>query len=182
MNKRQAVRSAGRVGCFFARHSLATAAIVLAFCVLWTIAYLALLLWAMIADGGIGSPVVYPIGLLLAVAGGTALAIMLFLPCTALAEWIAKRRELPVLFQIPISTGLLAMVCAGIIGTGAVADSHVTLQSIIVGYGVLFFALLFPLGLYWWTSKCGPLLLALFEHFRKTFPAHLPPVTILPPQ
>lgn len=97
MSQVDAVKIAGRMVGFWARHLLAILVTVGAACVLWTVVYFVLLLWAMFLGGGIGSPAAYPIGLIFVAGAGAAIATALFLPATALAEWIAKGRKLSVL-------------------------------------------------------------------------------------
>lgn len=171
MNRREFIDQAGRTGFFFARHSLAIFVTAAVACVLWTILYGVLLVWAVLAGGGIGSPVAYPLGLLAVLVGSTALAVTLLFPCTALAEWIASRRGWPIFAQIPINAGILAGICAIVVGFAALTGSEVTLGMVIIGYGGLFSAGLLPLGLYWWTMQSGPLAISLFRFVRRRFHA-----------
>jgi len=166
MNGNQSIRTAGRIGAFFARHSLAVLVTVFVPCLLWTIAYFALLIWALFSSGGMGSPVVYPIGLLLILVGGTGVAIALFLPATALAEWIGRRHGLPVLAQIPISVAILALLCVAIAAIATATGTEPTFQGFSMGIGFLFLAHLLPLGIYWWVAQSGPLLLSLLQSLR----------------
>jgi hypothetical protein len=78
MNGSQTIRTAGRIGGFCARHFLALVVTVAAPCVLWTLAYFALLIWAAASDGGIGSPIAYPLMLFFIVVGATAVALTVF--------------------------------------------------------------------------------------------------------
>ena len=49
------IRTAAHIGGFCARHLLATLVMVLALCVLWTVTYFALLIWAAVSGGGLGA-------------------------------------------------------------------------------------------------------------------------------
>lgn len=166
VNGNEAIRTAGEIGIFFLRHAVATALMVLVLCLLWTFAYFALLIWAMVSGGGVGSPVVYPIGLLLCLIGGTAACFGIFFPCAAIAEWIAKRNGLPILFQIPISAAILAGGSLLIAGVIAAIDHQVTVGAAAASVGILFVTNLLPLGFYWWIAQSGPLLLSLYRKFR----------------
>ena len=97
MNGSLSIQGAAQVGGFFGRHSVALLVTVAVACVLWTVTYFALLLWAAFTGGGLGSPASYPLGLLFVILAGTLASVTLFLPATALAEWFAHRRRLPIL-------------------------------------------------------------------------------------
>ena len=166
MKGSEAIQTAGRIGSFCARHCLALAVTVTAACVVWTVAYLALLVWAVFTNGGIGGPLAYPAGLLFFFLFTTASSLILLLPATALAEWFACRRGLPVLAQIPISVAALALLCLAAVAILSAIGSQFTLHGVTIGFGILFLALLLPLGLYWWAAQSIPLLLSLLQHLR----------------
>ena len=159
----QAIQRAGRIGGFCARHFLALLVTVAAACALWTITYFALLLWAAFADGGLGSPASYPLGLIFVLIAGTLVSITLFLPSTALAEWFAQRRGLPILAQIPISVGVFAFLCFASVCLAAAVSPQRSLRGVAIGFGVLFLVHLVPLGIYWWAAQSGPLLLSVLQ-------------------
>ncbi len=167
MHREHAIRTAACIGGFCARHLLATLVVVLVLCVLWTVTYFALLIWAAVSGGGLGSPASYPLGLLLSLVGGTVFSLTLFLPATALAEWIAKRRGLPILAQIPISIAILAALCLLVVGSAMAAGVQASFRSGAAGFAVLFLAHLLPLGLYWWVAQSGPLLVSLYRQLCK---------------
>jgi hypothetical protein len=167
MEREHAIRTATRIGGFCARHLLATLVTVMVLCVLWTVTYFALLLWAAISGGGLGSPAGYPLGLLLALVGGTVVSLTLFLPATALGEWIAKRRGLPILAQIPISIAILAALCLLVVGSALAAGIQPSFRAGAACFAVLFLTHLLPLGLYWWVAHSGPLLVSLFKQLCK---------------
>lgn len=159
MNGNKLVQNAGRIGSFCARHFLALTVTVAAACVIWTITYFALLLWAVLAGGGIGGPLAYPAGLLFFIVATTAACLILLFPATALAEWFAHRCGFPIVAQIPFSVAALALLCL----VASAVGSQPTLQGVSVGFGVLFLTLLMPLGLYWWAAQSVPLLLSLIQ-------------------
>ncbi len=166
MNRSQVIQAAGRIGSFCARHFLALAVTVAAACMVWTITYFALLLWAMLTGGGIGGPLAYPAGLLFFFVATTAASLLLLLPSTALAEWFTRRRGFPILVQIPISVAALAMLCLAVVGIASALGSQLTFRGLSVGSGILFLSLLVPLGLYWWAAQSIPLLLSLIQRLR----------------
>jgi hypothetical protein len=166
MNPRSLER-AGRIGGFCARHLFALGVAMLAACAAWTVTYFALLLWAVLTGGGLGGPLAYPAGLLFALVAMAAAGLVLLLPATALAEWVARRRGFPVLAQIPVSVGILALLCLAVVGLVSAGGFQPTLRGASIGFGTLFLALLLPLGLYWWTAQSIPLLASLLA---RTFP------------
>lgn len=172
MHRGHAIRTTTRIGGFCARHLLATLVMVSTLCVLWTVTYFALLIWAAVSGGGLGSLASYPLGLLLALVGGTVVSLTLFLPATALAEWIAKRRGLPILAQIPISIAILAALCLLVVGIVIAAGMQATFRGIASGFTLLFLAHLPPLGLYWWVAQSGPLLVSFYKRLRKPAEDH----------
>lgn len=163
MNGSQAIQTAGRIGSFCARHFLALVLTVVAACVIWTVAYAALLLWAVFTGGGGGGPLAYPAGLLFSFVATTTACLALLFPSTALAEWFARRCGFPVLAQIPVSVVALALLCLAVVGIASAIGSQPTLRGVSVGFGVLFLSLLVPLGLYWWAAQSGPILLSLLR-------------------
>lgn len=168
MNRSQAIQTAVGITGFCARHILALVVTVAVPCVLWTVTYFALLLWAVFTGGGIGGPLAYPAGLLFFFIAAIVASLLLLFPATALAEWFTKRRGLPILVQIPISVGILALLCMLLVAVAASVGAPPSFQGVSVGFGVLFIAHLLPLGLYWWTAQSGPLLLSLFQKFTKS--------------
>ncbi|MEO7268252.1 MAG: hypothetical protein ABIW49_03495 [Knoellia sp.] len=142
---------AARMGSFGARHVFALASTVAACCLAWTLAYGALLLWTVVTDGGVGGPLVHPAGLLFTFVAASFVGLALSLPSTVGSEWIARRGGWPVLVQIPLSVVGLALLCLGVVVLGDVP----------LGFGLLFLALLVPLGIYWWSAQSGPLLLSM---------------------
>lgn len=166
MNGSQTIQTAGRIGSFCARHFIALAVTVAAACVVWTVTYFALLLWAMFTDSGIGGPLAYPAGLLFFFVATTAVSLILLFPSTALAEWFARRRGFPILAQIPVSVVVIALLCLATVGVASAVGSQPTFHGVSVGFGVLFLASLVPLGLYWWAAQSVPLLLSLVHRLR----------------
>lgn len=166
MRAHQHIRTAGRLGVFCARHCLAVAVTVAAACVVWSVAYIALLLWALLTDSGVGGPLAYPAGLLFVFLATTTASCILFFPCTALAEWFVRRRGLPMIVQIPFSVVLLALCCLIAAGIASTIGSHPAFGGSLIVFGMLFLSLLVPFGLYWWVAQSLPLFLSLIQRLR----------------
>lgn len=151
----------GRLGSGLARHSLALIVTVVAACIVWTLTYFALLAGAVVSDGGVGGPLAYPAGLLFALVATSMASLALLLPSTVGGEWVARRRGWPVLVQIPLSVACLGGLCFAVVALVSAIGSRLTLNDVSAGFGVLFLALLVPLGVYWWAAQSGPLLLSI---------------------
>ena len=149
------IRMASRVGFFCARHFLALLLTVLAGCLLWTATYFALLLWAAFTGSGLGGPLAYPAGVFFFLVAGAATGLVFLFPATVFAEWLTRRLRLPILIQIPLSVGFLALLY------WAAGGFHLS-----VVFGVLFLSLLLPLGLYWWVAQSAPLAGSLLRLLR----------------
>jgi len=162
MKAGQALKTAGYLSAFLIRHLVATAVIVVTPCVVWTVCYFALLIWAIIVDGGVGSPLVYPLGLVFFATAGTLMSLLLFLPATA--EWLARWLNLPVLVQIPLSVAVLAALCF----VTVLVMSERTFQGLSFNFALLYVLMLLPMGLYWWVALSGPLLVALLSRINLT--------------
>jgi hypothetical protein len=166
-SKPQTARAAN-LAFFILRHAIASFATIVAACLLWTVAYFALLLWAVAANAGLGGPLAYP-GMLLVVAVAAIFAsTLLFFPATALAEWVCSRARWPVLAQIPVTVGMLAMLCITMAAIfPALRGQPISADAVITG-GAWFFGLsLLPIGIYWWIAQAGPLLRGAARHIPR---------------
>jgi hypothetical protein len=159
-------RKAARIVSFSAQHLLALSVTVAAACAAWTILYFALLLWALLTNGGIGSPLAYPAGLLFVALATAVTSFVLLLPSTALAAWIAHRSRLPIFAQIPLSVGALALLSKIAVGIASRMGAMPALNGTPISFGVLFLVLLLPLGVYWFAMQSVPLLLSLLRRLR----------------
>jgi hypothetical protein len=110
-------RAAAGIVSLAIRHGVASVATIVAACAIWTVGYGALVLLAILSNGGLGGPLAYPVGLLLVAVAAGAACFLLFFPATASAELICRSRALSTLTQIPVSVAVLAALCvaAGII-------------------------------------------------------------------
>lgn len=171
MNGSKTIQTAVRLGAFWARHSVAMIVVVAFACLFWTATYFALLLWAMFAGDGIGGPLVYPVGLLFFLVASTVTSLVLLLPSTALAEWLARHRCWPILAQIPVSVVILSFLCLAVVGIGGATGSHPTIRGASMGFGILLVIHLVPLGIYWWVAQSVPLILSFLRRLLSAFRA-----------
>lgn len=149
------------------RHGVASLATIVAACVIWTVTYVALLLWAMVSDGGLGGPLAYPAGLVFVALAASVACLLLFFPATASAEWICQSRRLPVLAQIPVSVAVLAALCLAVGILAGTSTAAVPFGKSAGGFSGWLFALsLLPVGFYWWVAQAAPLLRSAVSHLR----------------
>jgi hypothetical protein len=99
------------------RHFFAWVATTVAWLLLWTVGYLLLLVWAMITNEGIGSPAVWPLGLIMIFLIHTGATLVIFLPVSLFSELICVRKKLPkVRAGLAITFGLFLLFNALISG------------------------------------------------------------------
>ena len=146
------MRTLANIASFAARQAFAVAVVILVGCVFWTVAYFSLLLWAMVAGGGVGSPIVYPLGLLGILCGATVASLLLFLPATLAAEVLCRWRSWPTLVGIPFSFAVFCVLSLVWSSVAHLSRQFVepSLWSLALG---LIVTLSVPLGLYWWAAE-----------------------------
>jgi len=144
---------------FVVKHTVASAIVTAAVLAFTVISYFALLLWAAFAGGGLGSPVVLPIFLLLALAGSVSCALIVFLPISLVAEYICIQRMRWGRFaEIPVSIVLLSLVVLITSSTVSLFNGWALWTALAVG-AICLAVLLAPLGVYWWCLQSTDLLL-----------------------
>jgi hypothetical protein len=151
---------------FATRHLLFVVFAMLAGWVLWTVAYVVLLLVAVIANQGLGGPLAYPAGLI-AVAGSCVfLGWGIFTPASALGSIFCRLFKLPLLSAIPVvfvSAFLISYLFywgfVELLTTGSMPSALEFLKNFTIFLSV-------PLGAYWWLTE-GPG--ALFDGFHRWF-------------
>ena len=142
----------GQGSSFVLRHGFAIAVMVITACALWTLCYLALLLWAIITNEGLGGPLAYPAGLLAFFLLSLAMSVCLYFPATAIAAGLAKKFQRSFVWQIAICIGIFALlhvIAVLVIGEDL---SHAPGERWGL-YSALFCLNLIPLGLYWWCAQ-----------------------------
>ncbi len=143
------VRKFLRGSGFLIRHGIASVLTIAIPCLLWIVVYFACLLWAILWNEPLGGPLALPAGILFFFVTFVIAVTTALFPSVALAEWIGRKRDWPILAQIPLSITLMAAI-AGVFSL--FSNVEVALAG--------FLLLLIPLGIYWWIAQSGPLLLS----------------------
>ncbi len=172
MTETNHLRTAMTAAGFLARHTLALALMVAVPCLLWTVAYAAMLLQAMITNGDPGGRLLYPSGLLMIFTGVLGFGLCVCFPITAVAEWVSHRRGWPLMLQYPVSLAMLLLMMGG---TGIVmalqpdAPWHIFPATV----GVGFLVTVAPFTIYWGLAQSFPIMCAAFRWLRRSL--KLPP-------
>lgn len=163
-----------KAATFLLKHSIAAATVILGSFGLVALVYSALLLWAVLTNGGLGGPLAFPgMVLLVFVAAAASVTIILF-PVTAVAEALRRTGSLNRFLEIPIATTLLiAYVAAGLTAIAFFRDGSVA--GMIRGAIVFVVIQLVLLGVYWWalqaTDAVASFALAAWRRFTRSRPA-----------
>lgn len=142
---------------FFLRHALAIVCTVLGSAILWTLLYVGLLVWALVGNEPVGSPLSYPGVLAVIFVACLVTAPTVLLPVVAITEWIAERREMSLWMQIPLSLVGLALMCLVVIGLASRIFEGMRPMDFFEYSFHLWLSLLIPLGVYWWSAHSLPL-------------------------
>lgn len=159
------LRLSGRCASAVLRHAVATGILVVAAVVVWTVAYVGLMLWAMVVDGDLGGPLAYPAGLVVLMSLSLATSVCCFLPATLTAELYCRWRSLSTLWGIPLSFGLMWMVTC--LWTWITYDwATGGLQQGLRYASILSLVLAGPLGFYWWIAQWPHVLSDMIKRIR----------------
>jgi hypothetical protein len=134
---------------FWIRHLIATVLTVTVPCALFIIAGLVLLLFG----GGGGSPLFLPGGFVLVVVWATSICVLVFFPCTVVAEWLTRRRRGGAMCELLISYGLLLCVSFPASLAFVEVGEHSILNRCLLGTSYFFGVHLIPLTFYWFITK-----------------------------
>lgn len=148
------------VALFLARHGIVGVLVMVALCLLWTLVYVALLVVAVVTNSGLGSPVLWPIGIVLLIGCCAMICWGVFAPACAVGELARRALRRPRLLAIPfvVCTAALVWVLVAHLAERMVAPG---MSASTTGRMKFFlFYLTLPLGVYWWATE-GPG--ALFE-------------------
>jgi hypothetical protein len=143
---------------FAVKHAVATAVVVGGIVAFTAASYFALLAWAVLVGDPLGGPLAFPFMVLFALFASVVSVGLILLPATALAEWVAVKKQLRMAFQIPIATALagvqllFAALVISVLG-------GMPWSSAAAAAGVIFALLLVPLGVYWWSMQSADWLL-----------------------
>ncbi|MGJ8643526.1 MAG: hypothetical protein ACSHX9_08980 [Luteolibacter sp.] len=149
------MRNAVSIIAFGLRHFLAVCLAMIIGCVVWTVIYLLLLLYAICFNEGLGGPLAYPTGL---IAIGFACSFVgwgIFTPATGIGRIFCWLTQLPLLAAIPvvaISAFGLSYLLAALVPV-AFLDESMPSVWIILKYFTLYLSI--PLAIYWWLTE-GP--------------------------
>lgn len=149
---------------FVTRHLLIVSLAIITGCILWTIAYVVLLIVAATLNGGPGGPLAYPAGIITIIVAGISIGWGVFAPACAIGSVFWKIFGLPRIAAIPVVFGsalflssLLYWAFIKEMTTHPMPSMWVVLKNHTVFLSV-------PLGAYWWVTE-GPG--ALFDLFRR---------------
>lgn len=141
-----------KAATFLLKHSIAAATVVLGSLGLIALVYSALLLWAVLTNGGLGGPLALPGMVLFVFVAAAASVAMILFPVTAIAEALRRKGGLNRFLEIPIATTLLiAYVAAVLTAIAFVRDWSVA--GTIRGGIVFVVVQLVLLGAYWWALQ-----------------------------
>ena len=135
---------------FVVKHAVASAVVIAGTVLSSAVLYFSLLVWAIVADGGLGGPLALP-GMMLTAFAGSAASVLFFVPVTAMAERL-RRKVLRAgrIVEIPIAALTLAAFLTFVF---ARLDFEVAL---------VFAAIeLVLLGAYWWSLQACDVLFGL---------------------
>jgi hypothetical protein len=149
---------------FAARHFMIVALAIIAGCILWTIAYLVLLMVAVIWNQGVGGPLAYPAGIVAIISTCIFTGWGVFAPASGVGIVFCSKFGLPRLAAIPVVFGtafvisyLMYWAFIELLTTHSMPSAWIVLKNYMVYLSV-------PLGAYWWLTE-GPG--ALFDAFRR---------------
>lgn len=153
---------------FFARHLLALGLMVVVPCLLWTVAYAALLVLAVVMNEPPGGPLAYPAGLVVIFTGVLGFGLGVCFPITAVAEWVSHRRGWPLALQYPVSLAMLLVVLV-IAGIVVALQPEAPWHRLPATVGVGFLVTVAPFTLYWGLAQSFPIVWAAFRWLRGCF-------------
>jgi hypothetical protein len=120
--------------------------------------YFALLAWAILVGQPLGGLLAFPFMMLAALVASVLSVGLILLPATAVAEWIAVKKQLRMLVQILIAVGLTGVFLL-IAMLGLALMGEMSWGSAAASAGVMFAMLSLPLALYWWSVQSADWLL-----------------------
>lgn len=149
---------------FLARHFLFVVFAMFAGCIIWTIAYFALLAIAVITDQRGGGPLAFPVGIITVLAACVFLGWGIFAPASATGAAFCGLFRLPRIAAIPVvclAAFLLSYLIYWAFIELGTTHSMPSVLTVLKNFGIY---LSVPLGIYWWLTE-GPG--ALFDAFRR---------------
>jgi len=157
---------------FGIRHLLAVGAVMACLCILWTAAYLVLLIVAVIGGGGIGGPLAWPAGIIVILVLCGTVGWGVFTPACAIGSGIQRYFRLAKLWAFPVAviTSALPFVAIVILELsgrqGVPAGFAATPWTLAICFTIQ--VVLF--GGYWWLTEGPGALWDLFQKWRASRP------------
>lgn len=155
-------------GGFLARHVLALGVLVALPCLLWTAAYVALILCAMVVNGDPGGLLLYPAGLVMVFTAALGFGFAVCFPITAITEWVGHRRRWPRVVQFSLGVMLLMLppvVTGFLAAVQREAPWHTFPAVVAIGFAVI----VAPFTVYWGIAQSVPVSWAVFRWIRGLF-------------
>lgn len=147
------MRNAVAIIAFGLRHFLAVCIAIIIGCVVWTVGYFGLLLYAICFNEGLGSPLTYPAGLLGIGFICSFVGWGIFTPASGLGRIFCWLTQLPLLAAIPV-VALSAFAFSYLISALvplSFLDEPVPSAWVTLKYFIL--CLSIPLAIYWWLTE-----------------------------
>lgn len=132
---------------FLAKHGMFLVVTIFVACVVWTVVYLGLLLWAVATDAGIGGPLAWPAGIVACILGCAAFGIGVAIPSCAAAALLRWKFRFPRMVEIPLSC-----LTACVLWFGWACAFHGGLPRPLEFFVSLLWMPL-PLGAWWWLTE-----------------------------
>ena len=140
---------------FVARHLLAIPFAIVAGCILWTIAYILLLVIAVIFGKGVGGPLAFPAGIIAILGASVIVGWGIFTPASAVGALVCKIFRWPRLAAIPVvfaSALIISYMMCWAYTVGVTTQSVPSTWMVAKSFAIF---LAVPLGVYWWILE-GP--------------------------
>ncbi|MEI8107162.1 MAG: hypothetical protein WCI46_05035 [Verrucomicrobiota bacterium] len=149
---------------FVTRHLLIVSMAIITGCILWTIAYVVLLIVAATLNEGLGGPIAYPAGIITIIVAGISIGWGVFAPACAIGSVFGRIFGLPRIAAIPVVFGS-AFVLSYLLYWAFIKEmtTHpMPSMWVVLKNHTVFLSM--PLGAYWWVTE-GPG--TLFDLFRR---------------
>jgi hypothetical protein len=149
------IKALASITGFAARHFLAVALGAFIGCIIWTLLYIGLLIYAMFSGGGLGGPLAYPGGIIAIIVACVLFGWGIFAPASGFGAIFCALLGLPRLAAIPV-VFLGAFVLSHLLYWAFISfgTTHSMPSSWIIFKNFSLF-LSVPLGIYWWLTE-GP--------------------------
>lgn len=147
------MRNAVAIIAFGLRHFLAVCIAMIIGCVVWTVGYFGLLLYAICFNEGLGSPLTYPAGLIAIGFTCSFVGWGIFTPAAGIGRVFCWLTQLPLLTAIPVVA--LSAFCFSYLISMLVPIAFLDEAAPSVWVTLKYFTLILsvPLAIYWWLTE-----------------------------